>query len=78
MGHTPNHGVGANFKELVDAGVTSEDDPVCHLNMAGDADVIREYDVVTNLTVMGNMHIGHQQIIAADASYSTTTTGAPM
>ena len=78
MGHTPDHGVGANFQELVNANVASEDDPVCHLNMTGDADGIREYDVIPYLAVMGNMHIGHQQIIAADARYPAAATGAPV
>src|SRR5690606_25972626 len=72
------HGPGADVAELMNSGVAAENDAIPHMHVAGDGRVVGHDDVVTDDAIMGDMYIGHQQVVAADGGHATVLHGAPM
>src|SRR5699024_2356705 len=61
------HGEVAEVAELVHAGHAAEDHAAAHMYVTGDGGVVGEDAIVGNHAVVRHVHIGHQQVVAADA-----------
>src|SRR5690606_3115996 len=72
------HRVGADLAKLVHAGKPAKDHAVTNVDVAGDRGVVGEDAVIANDAIVGNMHIGHEKIIAADARQAVVLHGATM
>lgn len=59
----------ANSYELADCRVASDDDPVFDDDMSTQAGARGDGDVITELTVMAHMGIGHEIVFVADSGW---------
>ena len=77
------HGPGAQMAELMHRGVAAQNSAITHMHMPGDGGVVGHDDVIAQHTVMGHMHISHQQIMTANPGNTlildcATVQGAPL
>src|SRR5690606_1054588 len=56
--------------------VAAEDGPVIHDDMTGQGRVVDQDGVVADHAVVTDVHIGHQQVVVADARLATVLHGA--
>ncbi len=68
----------ADLQELIDARVAAEHHPVSNFHMAGDADVVGENGMIPDDAVVRHVHIGHQQVVAANARVVAAHRCAPV
>src|SRR5690606_32807453 len=68
--------VRADAAELVDAGEAAEDHLVADLDMPGQGRVVGEDAAVAHLAVVGDVHVGQQPVVVADAGDAATVAGA--
>ena len=61
-----NHRMFADAHPLMHGGMTSYHGPVAHLDLAGQRHAVGKDAVAAHHVIVGDMHIGHQQIVAAD------------
>lgn len=61
------HGIRPYMAELMCSGKAGKDDIVGHMNMPGHGGVIGKNIIVPDLTIVGYVHIGHDQIAMTDA-----------
>src|SRR5690606_10498198 len=66
----------ADAAELVHARETAEDHVVADHDMAGQRGVVGEYAVVPDHAVVGDMRVGQQPVVAADAGDPAAFAGA--
>ena len=66
----------ADLAELVDQGETAEDDPVVDGHVAGQRRGVGENRVVADHAIMGDVHVGHQPVVVADAGHPAAFLGA--
>ena len=65
-----------DLAKLVDLGKAAEDGIVADLHMSGQAGVVGHDDVVPQHAVMGDVHIGHDPVVVADARDAGVLDGA--
>ena len=51
----------------VHARIAAKNCPVVHMHMPGQLRVVGKDRAVTNMAIMGDMHVGHDPVVAADA-----------
>ena len=71
-GHAADEGMGANSTELVNRREASDDRVILNHDMASQRRRIGEDDLVSNLTIMGHMGIGHEEVSMANHGLSAT------
>jgi len=70
--------VTADTAELVDAGIRPNGCIIFDQYMAGERRKVGENDVVPNSAIMGDVRLGHEQIVRTDLGYIATHFGATM
>jgi hypothetical protein len=71
-GHAADEGMGANSTELMDRREASDDRVIFNQNMPSQRRRIGKDDLVSNLTIMGYMGIGHEEVPMANDGLSTS------
>ena len=74
--HAAHKGVFAHAGELVHGGQAADDGPVVHKAMSGQGGVVGHHHSVAHHAVVGNVDVGHKQIVVADAGYAAAPFGA--
>ncbi len=59
--------MGTDFHELVNAGQATDGHPIGKVHMPTQGGVVRQGRVVVDLTVVGNMAVGHDPVLVSDA-----------
>ena len=62
--------------ELVRSREAAKDDPVADMHMAGQRSVVRHNGFVTDNTVVGDVHVGHNPVLVADNRLALVLRGA--
>ena len=71
-GHAADEGMGANSTELVNRREAPDDRVIFNRDMPSQRRRIGEDDLVSNLTIMGHMGIGHEEVPMANHGLSAT------
>ena len=77
-GHAAHKGVRTDAAELMHCGQAADDGVVVHAHVAAERRPVRHDDVAAELTVMGDVGIGHAQVAAAEARYAAASLRAPV
>ena len=77
-GHAADEGMGANPTELVDRREASDDGMIFDRDMPSQRCRIGEDDLVSDLTIMGHMGIGHEEVPMADHGLSASWRCSPI
>ena len=64
--------------KLVHHGVTTENSAIVHHHMPGQGGVIGQNAVITNHAVVGDVYVGHQEIVIADGGEPLILHGTTM
>jgi hypothetical protein len=62
-------------RELMHQGKPAQYDLITHFDMTSKRGVVREDAVIPNNTVMGNMDIGHDQVVITNDGFIDTGSG---
>jgi hypothetical protein len=78
--HRPDAGKGVlpNSTKLMHERKASKGCPIAYFDMTGQADRISQGDIVPQSTIMRDVHVGHQEIIVANARATGTGGRAPI
>jgi len=60
--------VAADARELVDARQASDDPPVADLDVSPHGHAVREHDMISDETVVGDVYVGHHERVRPDRS----------
>ena len=58
--------MGANFHKLVYHGKTTQNSPVTHMDVASQLGVISKNGVVSYLSIVCQVHVGHEPVVVTD------------
>ncbi len=75
-GQTADEGLTTDTGELVHGAAAAEDGLVTDVNMASQHDIVGQDDVIAENAVMGDMRIGQEQAVVADAGDPATADRA--
>ena len=64
--------MGADVAELVNLRETAEDRPVTDGHVPGQAGVVAHDDVIAEVAIVGDVHVGHDPVVIADARAAAT------
>ena len=76
--HTADHRMSADLQKLIYPGIATENSPVIDFDVTGDTDIVGENRVAPHHAVVSNVHIGHEQIVAANSRQPAAGLGTAM
>src|SRR5690606_14335757 len=75
---TRAHGIGANSAELMYQGTATQHDIITDMDVSTQGGIVGHDQKISQDAVMGDMHIRHQQVVAADPDFALILHRSPM